>query len=594
MANKALFNQKKSSTARRTSPSVPATDTTNRAGGVAYSMTAEHALAQLACTGTFNDTFYAKGVDQIEGIRQAADKCSPEFIAQAALYAREKGFMKDMPAALAVMLSKADPALLDKVFDRVIDNGKQLRNYVQFIRSGKFGRKSLGSGGKRLIGRWFSKRSDYSLFRASVGNDPSLGDIIKLARPRPADVMASALARGLTHEQAEAAVRERQAFYAYLIGRNYEPAALPQIVRDYEAWKKGERKGDVPNVDFRMLTSLPLTREDWAEIAKRGGWHQTRMNLNTYARQGVFEITGMESVIAGKLRDPEEIKKARVFPYQLLAAYLNTGAEQTAPGYGGYGWRQQQQKAPQPQVEVPQRVRLAIQDALEVATENVPVYDGRVAVVVDTSGSMQSPVTGHRQGATTKVTCVDVAALVAATIMRKNALAVVVPVDTQVHRTDMLNPKDSIVSNADKLRKLGGGGTDLGAAMRFIESFKAAPDLVIMVSDNESWYDPNGTRHSWQGTGTQAAWQRIRSRNPKAKLVCIDIQSGNTTQALDGHGVLNIGGFSDSIWETIRRFVSGEGPETWVAEIKSIDLNAQPAGVVEEKSDVPSDGPVEE
>jgi 60 kDa SS-A/Ro ribonucleoprotein len=382
--------------------------------------------------------------------------------------------------------------------------------------------------------------------------------------------MRAALARGLTQEQAEAAVRERQAFYAYLIGRDHEAAALPQIVRDYEAWKKGERKGDVPNVDFRMLTSLPLTKEDWAEIAKRGGWHQTRMNLNTYTRQGVFEITGMESVIAGKLRDADEIRKARVFPYQLLAAYLNTGTEQNAGSFGVFA------SAPaKPEVQVPQRVRLALQDALEIATENVPVYDGRVAVVVDTSGSMQSPVTGRRQGATTKVTCVDVAALVAATLMRKNPLTVVVPVDTQVHRTDMLNPRDSIVSNADKLRKLGGGGTDLGAAMRFIESSKLPPDLIIMVSDNESWFNPAGSAHYYgRGTGTAEVWSRIRARNPKAKMVCIDISTNNTTQVLDGHGVMNIGGFDDNMWTVISRFVNGEGPETWIEQIKSIDLNA--------------------
>lgn len=571
MANKALF---RSSTPGR---KVPEANTKNRAGGVAYAFGPEHALAQLACTGTFNDTFYGKAVDQLEGIRKAGDQVSADYLAKVALYSRQKGYMKDMPAALSVMLSKGDPALLDLVFDRVIDNGKQLRNFVQFIRSGAFGRKSLGSGPKRLIRRWFAQRSDWAIFRASVGNDPSLADIIKLARPRPADVLKFPNERD--DRSPEERVNSRRALYAYLIGKDYEPAALPKIVRDYEQWKKGERtEGGVPNVDFRMLTSLPLTREDWAEIAKRGGWHQTRMNLNTYTRQGVFEITGMESVIAGKLKDEEAIRKARVFPYQLLAAYLNTGPQpqgygwNTGYGYSRYG-RQQPVKA---DVQVPQRVRLALQDALEIAVENVPVYDGRVVVVVDTSGSMQSPVTGHRQGATTKVSCVDVAALVAATVMRKNPLAVVVPVDTQVHRTDMLNARDSIMTNADRLRKLGGGGTDLGAALRFIETSKKPAELIIMVSDNESWFTPGGARRYYQGTSVQESWQRIRSRNPEAKMVCIDITANETSQALDGYGVMNIGGFSDQIWTTIQRFVSGDGPETWVDEIKAVSL--EPAG----------------
>ena len=58
MANKALF---RSGTRGQ---KAPAADTKNAAGGLAYSFTPEHQLAQLAATGTFNDTFYEKASDQ--------------------------------------------------------------------------------------------------------------------------------------------------------------------------------------------------------------------------------------------------------------------------------------------------------------------------------------------------------------------------------------------------------------------------------------------------------------------------------------------------------------------------------------------------
>ena len=570
MANKQLFGQ----TPR--GRTVPAADTKNQAGGLAYSFTPEHALAQLACTGTFNDTFYGKAVDQLEGVRKAADQCSPEFVAKCAVYARTAGYMKDMPAALAVMLSKADPVLLDKVFDRVIDNGKQLRNFVQFIRSGAFGRKSLGSGPKRLIRRWFDNRSDYSVFRASVGNSPSLGDIIKLSRPRPNGVMRFLREKDKSVTEIQAGVMARSALYAYLIGRDHDADALPDIVKQYEAWKRGEGSGEVPNVDFRMLTSLKLTREDWAEIAKRGRWHQTRMNLNTYARHGVFEITGMESLIAAKLKDEDEIRKARVFPYQLLAAYINTGPDRGGyGGYGGYSYGGYNRQPEKEQVKVPERLRHALQDALEIAVSNVPTFEGRVAVIVDTSGSMQSSVTGHRPGATSKVQCVDVAALVGATVMRKNPLAVVIPVDTRVHSTDFINARDSIMTNADRLRKLGGGGTRLGAAMQFIETSQKAPDLIIMVSDNMSWVG-DASRPSHYGTETMTSFRRLQKQNPDIKMVNIDIQANQSSQTpcVGEPAILNIGGFSDQIWNTIARFVSNAGPNEWVAAINEIDLDA--------------------
>lgn len=524
MANKTLFGGNRGTSA-------PAATTTNSAGGLAYSFTPEHALAQLATTGTFNDTFYTKAEDQLKALKEAADQVSPDFLAKCAIYAREKGYMKDMPAALAVILSQRDSVLLDKVFDRVIDNGKQIRNFVQMCRSGALGRRSLGSGPKRLVRRKLASMSDYSVFRASVGNDPSLADVIKMVHPKPES-------------------KSREALYAYLIGKDYDPSLLPDIVKQYEAWKRGEGQGEVPNVDFRMLTSLPLGTAEWKQIALKGGWHQTRMNLNTYLRHGVLADSKVVDALAAKLTDTTEIQNARAFPYQLLAAYLFTDGA----------------------LDV--RLRNALQDAMEKATYNVPSYDGNVAVVVDVSGSMTwGSVTGQRKGATSKVRPIDVAALVGATVLRKNKNAIVLPVDTSVHSTNAINPHDSIVTNAQKLASYGGGGTNLSAALRHLEQSGRNTDLIIMVSDNESWVDSAG-RHGYRGTATMEIFNRMRRKNRNLKMVCIDTAPGGSSQAPQSDkNILNLGGFSDNVWTTIKHFSSQEGPDQWVEEIKAISLD---------------------
>ena len=60
----------------------------------------------------------------------------------------------------------------------------------------------------------------------------------------------------------------------------------------------------------------------------------------------------------------------------------------------------------------------------------MPELPGPVVIGLDVSGSMQSPVTGHRgRGATSKMRCVDVAALFAAAILRRNPDSVVIPFD---------------------------------------------------------------------------------------------------------------------------------------------------------------------
>jgi len=55
-----------------------------------------------------------------------------------------------------------------------------------------------------------------------------------------------------------------------------------------------------------------------------------RMNLNTFARHGVFEIDGIAERIAAKLVDRDAIQRARVFPYQLMVAYQSL--ERKVPG----------------------------------------------------------------------------------------------------------------------------------------------------------------------------------------------------------------------------------------------------------------------
>ena len=100
---------------------------------------------------------------------------------------------------------------------------------------------------------------------------------------------------------------------------------------------------------------------------------------------------------------------------------------------------------------------------------------------------------------------------------------------------------------------------------------KAKVDLVVFVSDNESWVDAQRTTHS--GTGMMKNWQKLKAWNPEAKLVCINIQPATTTQAVERPDILNIGGFSDAVFEVIGAFHRGElSPDHWVGEIEKISL----------------------
>jgi hypothetical protein len=369
---------------------LPRTNTVNGAGAPAYALSAKHALAQYAATGCFNTTFYATAEQQLDKVLELTRAVEPQFVAKAAIFCRERGHMKDMPALLCAALSASNAKLCAATFSRVIDDAKMLRNFVQMMRSGVVGRKSLGTQPKRLVKNWFEARSEEQLFRASVGQSPSLVDVIKMVHPKPSS-------------------DARRAFYGYLLDREH---------------------------------------------------------------------------------------------------------------------------------------------------------------AADVSGSMSCPITGHRKGATSKMRCIDGAALVAAAILRKNRGAEVIPFEQKVVSHLRLNPRDSVMTNAQALASIGGGGTNCSAPLSWLNQRKAKGDLVIFVSDNESWVDARRG-----ATAVMNEWQAFKARNPQARLACLDFVPNAATQAVEREDILNIGGFSDAVFDLLASFANGEmQAEHWVGEVERIAI----------------------
>ena len=81
-------------------------------------------------------------------------------------------------------------------------------------------------------------------------------------------------------------------------------------------------------------------------------------------------------------------------------------------------------------------------------------------------------VTGYRKGATTAVRCIDVAALVAAAVLRKNPRTEVLPFECDVVKVN-LNSRDSVMTNAAKGASVGGGGTNCSAPLALLNRRKA-------------------------------------------------------------------------------------------------------------------------
>lgn len=537
MANAQLF--------QNPSAGLPRTDTFNEAGGRAYKLPPRQALAQIVVTGTLHNTFYANAAAQLDELLAIAaeEQVDDRFLGQLAIYAREQAFMKDTPAALLLILARRNPALFQKVFDRVVDNGRMLRTMLQMVRSGRFGRKGLSASLQRAFQRWLNRASVGKLLTASIGHAPSLRDVLRLARPTPPDNGRRALFGWLTSKDVE---RWAPASADDL------PPEVWSLVAYREATTEAEQVAILEKARFRwdLLADAAKGPTVWKAIARQMGHQALRMNLNTLLRRGVFEDPAMVEEVALRIADPDEVRRARQFPYQYLAAARNAEAE------------------------IPELVRMGLEDGAETACGNVPALPTPVLIGLDVSGSMQSPVTGYRgKGATSAVRCVDAAALFAAALLRRNPGSVVIPFDDQARQADF-DPNSKVLALADRLASYVGGGTNCAAPLEVAPTWH--PDrkfgAAILVSDQESWIG----RGRQGSTAVMTAWDAFANHQRKLgvvdpRLVCIDLQPYANTQAPDRPEILNVGGFGDSVFSVVAAFLDG-GPSRLVAEIEAIDL----------------------
>lgn len=530
MANKSLFSTKRSA---RTKPA----NTKNRAGGRAYKLDDAETLAQYVVTSCFNDSYYASGREQLDRVQEVCKTVPPELVAKAAVYGRENGGMKDVPAfLLATLAANGEIELLKKAFPRVINNPKMLLNFVQIIRSGVTGRRSFGSAVKNLINDWITSRRGNKLFLASVGySNPSLVDVIKMTHPRPDNP-------------------EQNALFGYLLDKDHAFGDLPPLVKEFEAFKE-DNSNPLPNMDARALTNCGLTTDHWKQIAKNMPWNTLRMNLNTLSRNGVFKDQAIIDSVASKLANPEEVRKWNVFPYQLLTTFQNIK-------------------------DVPTEISLALQDAMEVATENVPVIKN-VAVCVDVSGSMTfGSVTGGRGRTASVTTPIQVASLIAASISRTNPTATIISYGTRARVVPNYNARDSVMTNTEKLSREGnwcGHGTNCSAAMDVVANTRKKFDLVVFATDCQSWVDSNHRNPHYSfgmGTSLNNQWDNFRTgKNKNAKIAEINLQALDDSQ-LDHSdpSIMNIGGFSDSVFDVLAEFAERDVNARFIDVIKRVEL----------------------
>jgi 60 kDa SS-A/Ro ribonucleoprotein len=68
-------------------------------------------------------------------------------------------------------------------------------------------------------------------------------------------------------------------------------------------------------------------------------------------------------------------------------------------------------------------------------------------------------------------------------------------------------------------------------------------------------------------------WEAFKQRSPQAKMVAIDIQPYGTVQAKERDDIVNVGGFSDQVFQMIADVArGGTTAGYWLQQIEAVEL----------------------
>ncbi len=462
----------------------------NHEGFPTYQRSLAERYVQMLLTNTLGSTFYAsQGTNYALALElhQAMLAANPLFAAKALVYAREQGSMRLQPIIGLVALSTVDLALFRQIFKRIILTPGDLQDFVQIVRSRQI-RPGMGRAIKQTINAWLLNLSEYHAIKYGGTNAGSrtLRDVLRLTRPQPVDDRTNAL-------------------FSYLIDRErwretwaeQAPTLLPQIA----ALEQLKRTTD-PNeqralvaagrLPYEIVTgAIKPDRELWRVLMEQMPYFALLRHLVALQRAGVFHDSAMIEYVVGRLRDLESLRRAKILPFRLHAAW------------GAF----------LPMNEQEGLIRQTLAEMLEMAFENMPAIPGRVVIAPDISGSMRGTLNPKSH-----VRYVDIAGIFAGSLYRSNPTAQLLPFDTKVVEIKLMQ-QPSLLHITQQISVKIGGGTAVSAPISYLYARREVVDVVIALTDNEEW-----AQDSHGGKSFVSVWRKYLAEiNPNAQAFLITI-----------------------------------------------------------------------
>ncbi len=494
--------------------------THNYEGAKAFEMTPEMELYTAVVTASLSNTFYEKGGERMKRITELAARVDARFLAQLAVYTREKMHLRSVSMILAVELAKVHKgdSLVQHTASRVIQRADEITELLAYyqLANQREGVKKLNKLSKQLqkgIAVAFNKFDEYQFAKYNRQAAVALRDALFLVHPKAKD-------------------EAQQAIFNKIVN---DTLAVP-YTWEVELSRAGQEKfasTEARNAAFRSK---------WEELISSGklGYMALLRNLRNILQIGVS--TEHIRMVGKTLAYPEGVRKSKQLPFRFLAAYREV--QQVQSSLSGY-------------------MMECLEKAILVSAENITGFDAhtRVLIASDVSGSMYS-----RLSANSSIQCYDIG-LVLSMLLRNRSRNVVTGIFGE--RWMRVNlPESNILSNVAQLRSMEGKvgyATNGHLVITDLIDRRQVMDKVLFFTDLQMWDNRNGEN------SLSKEWSRYKRKiAPDAKLYLFDLQGyGHSPIRLQEEDVYLLAGWSDKVFDILAAIENGSNA---LAEIGKIEV----------------------
>lgn len=496
------------------------------------------------------DSFYEKAHDGADRFRTLIAECvdsDPAWVARFLKWLRSEANIRTAAIVGAVEYARAaqqlpgdanvftDPAITSRAVVRsVLQRADEPGEMIAYYRS-RYGR-SIPIAIKRgiadaITGHSTGRKPLYSEYTMLKYDTPShgyrFGDVVDIVCPATThpDVRGTALGDLFEFAIARRHDRGDEATFTMLkANRDFRRLAAtnPNLLLDAD-------KLNAAGMTWEDALSLAGTKADKAKLwealidADALGYMAIIRNLRNFDEAGVSKAHAKRVIEI--IEDQERVRASRQLPFRFLSAY------KAAPSLR---WGQ------------------ALEEALDLSTANVPKLRGRTLVLVDTSASMQTPLSDRSQ-----MHYVEAAALFGVALARGAAKVDLHGFATGTFRHELAYGGSVLRQTKQLIARVGeaGHGTDIAGAVR---ATFAGHDRVVILTDmqtlgHRSYYGAtqvadavpaNVPLYAWNLAGYEASMMPTGSSNRH-----------------------EFGGFSDSAFSIMQTLEAGrDGRWPWEVE----------------------------